>query len=107
MQREHIEKFKKIRAKKLHNQMQTKLGINISKNFDKNIERQTRQNRLNQRKQEEEYDYNMINIAKNIENRPLLFEQLEQENAKRAVEKKYKAALKRAGIYEDEIPDTK
>jgi hypothetical protein len=103
MQREHIEKLKRMRAKKLHDQMEKKLKLTTPKSLNKNIELQTRKYRLDQHRADEEYENNLSTIVKNVECRPLLFEKLEQENAKRAVEKKYKDALRRAGINENNL----
>ena len=60
-------------------------------------------NRLEQRKQEEEYDQHLIDMGKKIESRKLQIEQIDEENKRKALEKKYKEVLRKAGIDETEL----
>ena len=49
------------------------------------------------------YKQELQEIEQRVSSRPLVFEQVSQESARRAVETKYKTALKKAGLTEEEI----
>ncbi|CAF1013326.1 unnamed protein product [Brachionus calyciflorus] len=106
LQKEHIEKIKKLKEKKLHEQIQDKINYNpkeVSKNFD----RQARKLRLEQKAKEEEYEKEIGNMYKSVESRKLQIEQVEEDNIRRAMEKKYKDVLKKVGIDDNLINEKK
>ena len=49
------------------------------------------------------YKQELQEIEQRVSSRPLVFEQVSQESARRAAETKYKTALKKAGLTEEEI----
>lgn len=105
MQQEHIEKMKSIRQKKMQDQINEKAS-QFPSEVDKNIERQTRKLKLDQKRQEEEYEQQIADMGKKVGNRKLQIEQIDEENKRRALAKKYSEALKRAGINDIDAYDT-
>ena len=77
MQKEHIDKMKSIRMKKLQEQIKEKSNYTPNE-VERNIERKTRKLKLDERKQEEEYEQYIADINKKIELRKLQIEQVEE-----------------------------
>lgn len=81
MQKEHIDRMKSIRMKKLQDQIKEKSNYTPNE-VERNIERRTRKLKLDERKQEEEYDQYISDINKKIEARKLQIEQVEEVSLK-------------------------
>ena len=56
--------------------------------------------RENERGRQEEYERELAEMKRRVEQRPLLFERESQENARRKAEKKYTQILRDAGVNE-------
>ena len=130
LQREHIEKIKRIKEKNLQDKIQEKIRYD-PKDEEKKIERKTRElrysilrpcyylyssfknnnhcstmhsfQRLEQRTREEEYDRHLNEINSSLENKKLQIERLEEEKIRKVIEKKYQDVLKKVGIQEDRL----
>ena len=63
--------------------------------------------RLEERRKEEEYERKLSEMGKKIDTRKLQIEQVDEENIRRALEKKYSETLKKAGINENELKRTR
>ena len=63
--------------------------------------------RLEEKRKEEEYDQKLAEMGKKIESRKLQIEQVDEENIRRALEKKYSETLRRAGINETDLKRTR
>jgi len=97
MQKEHIDKMKSIRMKKLQEQIKEKSNYTPNE-VERNIERKTRKLKLDERKQEEEYEQYIADINKKIELRKLQIEQVEEVNKRKALEKHYNEVFRKNGI---------
>lgn len=53
----------------------------------------------------EEYKQTLSEMKERLENRPLLFERASQVNARKSAEGKYTAALRRAGLKDEQIEE--
>lgn len=53
----------------------------------------------------EEYKQRLLEMKERLESRPLLFERASQVNARKSAEGKYTAALKRAGLNDEQIEE--
>ena len=53
----------------------------------------------------EEYKQRLSEMRERLESRPLLFERTSQVNARKSAEGKYMAALKRAGLNDEQIEE--
>jgi hypothetical protein len=102
LQQEHIEKMKKLKEKKLHEQIQEKIKYD-PKEIDKKLERQTRKLKLDQREREEEYEKKINDLNKSVDTRKLQIERFEEDRIKKALEKKYQDVLRRAGLSESDL----
>lgn len=102
MQQEHIEKMKSIRMKKLHDQIKEKSNY-VPNEVEKNIERQTRKLKLDQRRQEEEYEQHLAEMGEKVNSRKLQIEKIEEDNKRKALEKKCNEALRKLEELEDGV----
>ena len=102
LQKEHIEKMKRLKEKKLHEQIQEKIKYN-PKEIDKKLERQTRKLKLEQRSREEEYEQKINDLNRSLDNRKLQIEKYEEDRIKKALEKKYQDVLRKAGLTESDL----
>ena len=68
---------------------------------------QNNKKRLEEKRKEEEYEQKLSEMGKKIETRKLQIEQVDEENIRRALEKKYSETLRRAGINENELKRTR
>jgi hypothetical protein len=102
LQKEHIEKMKRLKEKKLHEQIQEKIKYN-PKEIDKKLERQTRKLKLEQRSREEEYEQKINDLNQSLDNRKLQIEKYEEDRIKKALEKKYQDVLRKAGLTEYDL----
>jgi hypothetical protein len=77
LQKEHIDKLKKMREKKLQEKIQEKIKYN-PKEIEKSFQRDTRKKRLDLKSREEEYEKELESIEKNLEKRKLQIEAVEE-----------------------------
>ena len=61
------------------------------------------QNRKLDQEQQEKYQQELEEMRQRLEGRPLLMERVSLDSARRSAEAKYTAALKKAGLSDDEI----
>ena len=79
LQQEHIEKMKALRAKRLAEQIKEKANL-VPNEVEQKISRQTRKLKLEQRRMEEEYEQNLVEMGNKVSNRKLQIEHIEEVN---------------------------